>query len=233
MRSADLLICVSRHIQRLAIELGANPENTTVIGTGVDTRKIQVSEIPDAPVILHVARLVEKKGTADLVSAFALVLKKIPEARLRIIGSGPLEEKLKAQVAQLALTDSVDFLGVQPHDRVLAELQGARLLCLPSITAASGDQEGLGQVILEAGATGRPVIATEHGGILDAVVNGETGLLVRERDVAGLAELLIAVLDDKELAARLGLSARGRVEREFDVQSQAQKVDAVYRRAMS
>ncbi|WP_231949030.1 glycosyltransferase [Paenarthrobacter nicotinovorans] len=232
LRSESQFICVSRHIQQLAVELGAEPERTVVIGTGVDTERIQASEVPDTPVILHVARLVEKKGTAYLIRAFAALVKVIPEARLRIIGSGPLEAHLKSQVAGLDLTRHVDFLGVQPHKRVLQELQKARVLCLPSVTAASGDQEGLGQVLLEAGAMGRPVVATNHGGIADAIVHDRTGLLVGERDILALADALTIILEDQSLAQRLGAAARAYVEQDFNVFLQAEKVEALYRSAL-
>lgn len=233
LSSESYFVCVSRHIQRLAIELGAEPDRTVVIGTGVDTERIKTSEVPEAPVVLHVARLVEKKGTADLINAFAQVVREIPEARLRIVGSGPLEAALRSQVDQLELTRHVDFLGVQPHDRVLEELEAAQVLCLPSVTASSGDQEGLGQVLLEAGATGRPVVATNHGGIVDAIVHGQNGLLVAERDVVSLTDSLLSVLKDRTLAVQLGSEARARVERHFDVHSQAKKVEALYRRALA
>lgn len=229
LTSQSHFICVSEHIRRLAIGLGARPERTTVIGTGVDTSAIQFSKVPETPVVLHVARLVEKKGTEYLIAAFANVVERIPQAKLRIVGEGPLEESLRAQVDQLGLTGSVLFLGAQPHPVVLEELAGARLFCLPSVTARSGDQEGLGQVLLEAGATGRPVIATEHGGIVDAIVDGETGLLVGERDVQALSDALISVLTDSVLADRLGKNARAWVVREFDARQQAYKVEAVYR----
>ncbi|MGY2745228.1 glycosyltransferase [Arthrobacter sp. UYCu723] len=232
LASQSHFICVSEHIRNLAIQMGARPQNTSVIGTGVDTSLIQFSDVPEAPVVLHVARLVEKKGTEYLIRAFGGVVKQIPEAKLRIVGAGPLENSLRALVARLRLESSVFFLGAQSHPVVLQELAAARLLCLPSVTAKSGDQEGLGQVLLEAGATGRPVVATEHGGIVDAIADGETGILVAERDSKTLSEALITLLTDTALASSLGRNARARVVRDFDARRQAEKVEEVYRRAL-
>lgn len=229
LASADALVCVSNHIRNLAVDLGADENKISVIGTGVHVDKIQPTDLPDNAVVLHVARLVEKKGTSYLIDAFARVVKKVPGAQLRIIGEGPLDSQLKAQVERLNLGSSISFLGVQPHDVVLSEISKARIFCMPSVTAESGDQEGLGQVLLEAGASARPVVATKHGGIVDAVVDGESGLLVPERDVPRLAEAISSLLDDEPTARRFGLGARRRVEAEFDVRIQATKLEQVYR----
>lgn len=229
LSSDSHFICVSDHIRSRAVQLGARPEQTSVIGTGVDSSSIEFSRIPEEPTVLHVARLVEKKGTEYLISAFASVVKRVPEAKLRIVGEGPLRTALVAQVEELGLTASVSFLGMRPHSEVLQEVAAARLFCLPSVTARSGDQEGLGQVLLEAGASGRPVVATNHGGITDAIIDGETGLLVAEREVPALSEAVISLLSDAALASRMGVKARQRVVEHFDVHRQAKKVEAVYR----
>lgn len=229
MKSGSAFVCVSSHVQRLAVALGANPENTFVIGTGVDTRHIAFSSLPETPTIVHVARLVEKKGTEVLIRAFAVVLSKVPEARLSIVGTGPLLPALKSLAADLQIDHRVDFLGPKSHADVLDAIASARVLCLPSVTAKSGDQEGLGQVLLEAGAIGRPVVATVHGGITDGVHDGETGILVPERNVGELAEALVEILASDKFAARLGKAAREFVVREFDLRSQARKVESLYR----
>lgn len=229
LASADALVCVSKHIRDLAIKLGADEGRISVIGTGVQVDKIEATDPPDNATVLHVARLVEKKGTSYLIDAFVQIVKEVPAAQLRIIGEGPLESRLKAQVEGLGLQDSVKFLGVQPHEVVLSEISQARVFCMPSVTAASGDQEGLGQVLLEAGASGRPVVATRHGGITDAVLDGETGVLVEERDTFGLAKAISGLLVDDAAVRRLGFGARRWVKAEFDVHVQAAKLEQVYR----
>ncbi|GAT85543.1 glycosyl transferase family 1 [Paenarthrobacter nicotinovorans] len=90
----------------------------------------------------------------------------------------------------------------------------------------------MGQVLLEAGAMGRPVVATNHGGIADAIVHDRTGLLVGERDILALADALTIILEDQSLAQRLGAAARAYVEQDFNVFLQAEKVEALYRSAL-
>lgn len=227
--SAQNLICVSSFIQQKAIELGAEYERTHVIGTGVDTQAILPSPVPVTPTVLHVARLVENKGTNDLISAFSAVLKKIPEAQLKIIGDGPLMPALKSQVESLGISNSVNFMGSQPHHIVIKELSNSRLFCLPSFTASTGDTEGLGQAILEASASARPVLATKSGGISDGVVEGLTGTLIEERNVQQLTEAIYLYLENWNTANEHGLSGRAFVEENFDVYKQARKLEQLYR----
>jgi colanic acid/amylovoran biosynthesis glycosyltransferase len=231
LSSLSNFICVSSYIQQKAIELGADHERTHVVGTGVDTQAISPSQVPSDPVVLHVARLVEKKGTSILISAFFIVLRKLPEAQLRIIGDGPLMSELKSKVEILGISHNVTFLGNQPHHIVLTEMRNARLFCLPSITARSGDAEGLGQVLLEASACARPVLATNSGGISDVVVDGATGMLIDEGNTRDLAEAMYEYLSNWNLASAHGLSGREHIENHFDVYRQALKIEMLYRRA--
>jgi colanic acid/amylovoran biosynthesis glycosyltransferase len=105
----------------------------------------------------------------------------------------------------------------------------SRLLCLPSVTAPNGDQEGLGMVLLEAAATGRPVVGTAHGGIPEAVVDGTTGYLVPEHDVTALADRLVALLRDPQLGERLGKAGRDMVVERFNLHRQTEKLESLYR----
>ena len=113
-------VCVSRHVQRLAIELGADPEHTVVIPTGVDTSTIVPDDAPDSPNLVHVARLVDVKGTATLIRAMARVVMLVPDAHLRIVGDGPLRRSLGVLAEQLDISDSVTFVGAVAHSAVLA-----------------------------------------------------------------------------------------------------------------
>lgn len=224
LRSGSELVCVSEHIRSQAIALGAPERSTHVIGIGVDTRALSPSPVPAAPVVVHVARLVEKKGTSYLIRAMVDVVAAVPDARLRIIGDGPLRAELEDLVNDLGLASSVTFAGMQPHAVVLDEIEAARVLCLPSVEARSGDAEGLGQVLLEAGALGRPTVATRHGGIVDGVLDGVTGRLVSERSVPELSGALVELLQSDPLAQSLGEAARSHVEANFDVHAQAAKM---------
>jgi len=221
-------VCVSEHIQRCAIEWGYPAERTLTLPIGVDTDVITPVPLPQTPRIVHVARLVEKKGTTDLLHAFAAVRRAVPAAELVIIGDGPLREQLGALAKELGVAETVRFTGVRPHAEVLATVARSRALCLPSVTASNGDQEGLGMVLLEAAATGRPVVGTRHGGIPEAVVDDVTGYLVAERDPAALADRLVALLKDPDLCQRLGAGGRAFVEDRFDLSRQTAKLESLY-----
>lgn len=229
LSQAEHLICVSEHVRRRAIAGGARDESIRVITTGVDTAALSPSPVPASGIVVHVARLVEKKGTADLLAAFAVVVKTLPGARLNILGDGPLRGDLTELAVELGISDQVSFLGARGHSDVLAAIAEADVLCQPSITAGSGDQEGLPQVVLEAGALGRPVVSTIHGGIPEGIVHGSTGLLVEERDVAALADSLVSVLRDQNLARSLGSAAVALVRQKFDLGRQSAKVAEMYR----
>ncbi len=221
-------VCVSEYIRRRAIEWGYPAERTVALPIGVDTGVIKPAPFVETPRIVHVARLVEVKGTADLLRAFATVRRALPSAELVIVGDGPLRARLGALATQLGVAEAVRFLGALPHAEVLAEIGAAQVLCLPSATAPNGAQEGLGLVLLEAAASGRPVVGTDHGGIPEAVVDGVNGYLVPERDPAALADRLLALLADPGLGERLGAAGRQMVERQYDLQTQTAKLESLY-----
>jgi glycosyltransferase involved in cell wall biosynthesis len=147
---------------------------------------------------------------------------------LVIVGDGPLRKKLVRKVSSYGLQDRVIFLGVRPHQEVLDLMQKAIVLVQPSVTARTGDSEGLGSVFLEAAASGIPVIGTHHGGIPEAVVDGVTGFLVPERDADALAEKLLVLLSDKSLREEMGRAGRKMVEDKFDMRRQTEKLEKIY-----
>lgn len=228
-----VFICVSEFMRTQALKAGFPEAKLRKHFIGVDTQAFQPSGGQgDQPSLLHVARLVEKKGTAYLIRAFAEVVKRLPEARLNIVGGGPLLESLQMLAAELGVADRVAFLGVQPHAEVRRQLMASSALVLPSVTAANGDAEGLGMVLLEAAAMGVPTVGTRHGGIPEAVRDGQTGILVPERDVPALADAMTILLRDKGLRQRLGIQARQMVEQEFDIVKQSHELVDIYRAAL-
>jgi colanic acid/amylovoran biosynthesis glycosyltransferase len=223
-----VFIAVSEHIRRRAIEWGYPADKITMLPIGVDVDLIQPAPTVEVPRIVHVARLVEKKGTADLLRALAVVRRAVPGAELVIVGDGPLRESLEALAAELGIAAAVRFLGARPHEEVLATVRGSRVLCLPSVTAPSGDQEGLGMVLLEASASARPVVGTRHGGIPEAVFDGHNGFLVPEHDPDALAERLIALLRDPQLCDQFGKAGREMVLERFNLRRQTDKLESLY-----
>jgi len=226
---AAAFVCVSEHIRRRAAGWGYPEDRLVVLPIGVDTDAIQPGPPAGAPRILHVARLVEKKGTADLLHAFALVRKNIRDAELVVIGDGPLRDSLEGLARELGVQAAVRFFGARGHEETLRELAGARLLCLPSVTAANGDQEGLPTVVMEAAAAGKPVVGTRHGGTPEAVVDGSTGYLVDEHDVPALADRLADLLADEQRCEKFGQAARSMAVERFSLSRQTAKLEDLYR----
>ena len=228
-RRGALFIGVSRFIVERLERLGFPAERTRLHYIGVDSAAFGQSTRPTAePVVLHVARLVEKKGTRYLLEAFAGIAAQHPRARLVVIGAGPLRARLARYAAELGLAARVTWLGAVAHADVRAWLQRAAVLCLPSCTAANGDAEGLGQALLEAAASGVPVVATRHGGIPEAVEDGRTGYLVPERDAAALAAALDALLASEPLRVRFGDAARRFARERFDLHRQTHGLEQLY-----
>jgi glycosyltransferase involved in cell wall biosynthesis len=213
---AAAIIAVSRAMERKLITLGASPEKVHYNPYGINCDNFSGADPSSAePVFLAVGRFVEKKAPQLTIRAFANVLQIMPEARLRMVGDGPLLEECRALVGELMITDAVTFLGAQTHEAVSEEMRSARCFVQHSVEAANGDCEGTPVGILEAGASGLPVVSTRHAGIPDVVLEGETGFLVDERDVDSMAEHMLRLAQNTALAGRLGLAARKRIESEF------------------
>jgi glycosyltransferase involved in cell wall biosynthesis len=137
---------------------------------------------------LFVGRLVEKKGCRYLIEAMSAVQKEVPDVRLIVVGDGPLRQSLEQLAQRIGV--NADFRGVQSSAYVKQELDAARVFCLPSVTAESGDAEGFGLVLLEAQACGVPVITSARGGATEGLQEGQTGFAFAEGDVDKLSNLL-------------------------------------------
>ena len=229
-RRGDLFLAASDYLRERAVGQGVPKEKIRTHYTGVDTSALRPTPVPEtSALIVHVARLTEKKGTRYLVEAFASIAKDVADARLAIIGDGPLRPSLERQTRRLGLSERVQFLGTLPdYADVLDWTRRARVACLPSVTASDGDAEGFGMTLIEAAALGRPVVATRHGPFPEVVEDGRTGFLVPERDVAALAERLTRVLADHGTAKKLGEAGRRRVEERFDLAAQAASLEKHY-----
>lgn len=228
-REGDLFICVSNYIRNRVLELGFPEERTVVHYIGIDSDAIQpIKKNVASRTILHVARLVEKKGTRYLIEAFGKIARKFADVNLVIIGEGPLRQELENLTNSLGLDQRVNFMGVQPHSEVMNWMSKASIFCLPSVTARSGDSEGLGMVFLEAAAMAVPSVGTFHGGIPEAIEDGSTGFLVPERDVNALAERLEHLLENDSMCEKMGQAARRMVEEKFNLLEQTQKLEDMY-----
>lgn len=176
-------------------------------------------------VVTVLAALRDFKGIIHAVRAWPRVLERHPDARLLLVGSGTEEAALRAEVARLAIGDSVVFAGMRSD--VPEVLRGSDMVVLPSIYG-----ENLPTVLMEAGGCARPVIASDVGGISDIVADGETGLLVRPGDDEGIAQAVLRLLDDPALGTKLGLAGRERMERLFEARIWAANLRDLYERVL-
>jgi glycosyltransferase involved in cell wall biosynthesis len=218
----DLFLAVSDAVRTGALAQGYPADRTRTHYLGVDLSRFAGGAMPEPGLVLHVGRLVEKKGTAVLIAAMA----RLPEARLIVIGDGPLRGALERQAT--ALGGRVRFLGALPSDEVAGWMSRAWLLAAPSVTARDGDAEGLPTVIAEAAAAALPTVGTRHAGIPEAVVDGETGFLAAERDVEGLAARIAELLGSRLLRDRMGEAARRLAAARFDGARQSAQLEEIY-----
>ena len=177
-------------------------------------------------VVTIVAALRDFKGIVHAVQAWPAVSSRHPNARLLLVGAGAEEAALRAEVSTLGVDSSVIFAGMRSD--IPEVLRGSEIALLPSIHG-----ENLPTVLMEAGGCARPVVASDIGGIGDIVVHGETGLLVRSGDSDGIAVAVLQLLDDPDLAARMGLAGRIRMERLFDARAWAENLRELYEEAIA
>lgn len=228
---AALLIAVSSFLADELRRRGAPAEKVHVHHGGVPLGPAPGGASERAPEVLFVGRHVDKKGLGDLVEAMARVQQAVPDARLVVVGDGPLRARCEGRASELGL--HAEFVGWLPPEAVRERLRRARALCVPSRRAPNGDAEGLPTVIPEAGAEGLPVVGTRHSGIPEAVIDGRTGLLADEGDVDGIAHGLISVLSDDDLWRRLSAGAHDNVRRNFSPERQTAALEGLYDRALS
>ncbi len=210
--------CVIACNPDVAGELRRAGAAVNLIPHGVDLERFRPAPPPQAGVltILAVGRLVEKKGFPVLLNAAARMLAPF---RLRIVGDGPLRADLEAQIARLRLGDRVELAGPRTHDDLPAEFAAAHIVVVPSIQDSKGDRDGLPNVVLEAMASGRALVASDVGAVASAVVDGRTGVLVEPGDAEALAGALEFLVDQPDMRERLGREARARVQADYELHS--------------
>lgn len=172
--------------------------------------------LTDRPVVVCVSRLVPRKGQDTLIRALPRILRQVPDAVLLIVGGGPYEKELRRLAAETGVAASVRFTGAVPWSELPAHYGAGDVFAMPCRTRRGGlDVEGLGIVYLEASATGLPVVAGDSGGAPDAVLDGETGWVVRGESAEDTADRVTALLLDPELRARMGERGRAWVEEKW------------------
>ena len=209
---ASGVVGVSKDMCSRLQEMGAMESRLfhNACGAEIDALEPAAIEGADARFVM-VGRLVEKKAPFVSLLAFSSVLKSFPDAKLEIIGDGPLKGPCQQLTKALGIDNRVTFSGAKPHDYVMNALAGARCFIQHSVRAPDGDMEGTPVGVLEAMGMGLPVVATRHGGIQDIVEEGVTGLLVDEYDAEAMGAAMHEVANDPAYASELGAKARASV----------------------
>ena len=225
IRAADWITCVSAAV--LAETRQLVPEITprsSVIYNGLDAPSLPPEPLPlEIPRLLCLGRLAREKGFDLALNALASIIDRFPHARLVIAGDGPERPQLERQIAELGLTDVVDLIGWVAPAEVPALINITTMVLMPSWW------EGLPSVALQAALMARPVVATRVGGLPEAVVHQQTGLLVEPEDCVGLAEAIAFLLEHPAVTVQMGQAARRLVHDVFGWQRCVDAYDALYR----
>lgn len=217
-----LFLPVSRFFATRLLELGADAARVRVQHMGIHPDNFPARSSwrhrPHDPFrVIMVGRMVEKKGMSHGLHALAELRQSDIDVRCTIIGEGPLRARLEALAVELDLARQVTFTGPLSNEAVREHLYRHDVLIAPSVTAVSGDMEGIPVVIMEAMAAQLPVVSTTHSGIPELVLDGRSGLLAPEGDAHALAEHLGTLARDPDLARRFGHEGRLHVEAEFNL----------------
>jgi colanic acid/amylovoran biosynthesis glycosyltransferase len=195
---------------------------------GLDLAEFEPADFSSTPpLIIAVGRLIAKKGFAELIRACALLAERGKLFRCEIIGEGPLENELRAQIAQLNLQNRFVLSGAKPLREVRQHLAAASVFVLPSVLDPEGGMDNLPTVIMEAMATGLPVVSTNIAGIPEMVIQNETGFLVQPADAGALAGAIEKLIDDRSLAQKFGQAGIERAQRLFSIEENVRELCAL------
>jgi len=228
---AAAIVAVSNAVADVLVAGGIARRRIAVVPDGVDLRRVvepataatlaACGVAPNRPLVVQVAQLVGHKDPVNFVRAMAYANRASPNLQALLVGDGPLRGEVTDEIQRLGLADVVHMTGYRADADAL--LAAATVACL------SSREEGMGSVLLDAMAFGRPIAATNAGGIPEVVVDGETGLLADREDPAALGAAIVRLASDRALAARLADAGRRRV-REFSVERMTDRMVEIYER---
>lgn len=221
-KEGDLFLPISKYWYKRLIELGCDKKKIKIHRMGINTKLFKFKERKisknEKISFLTVGRLVEKKGHEYSIRAISKIAKENSNIEYNIVGDGPLKDRLKKLTKEFGVGKYVKFLG-HVNDKELLQLYNkSKFFVLPSITAKSGDMEGVPVVLMEAQAMGLPIISTRHSGIPELVKDGVTGFLVDEKDHEELAKKIMFLINNPQLWREFGRKGREIVEKEFDIE---------------
>jgi glycosyltransferase involved in cell wall biosynthesis len=236
--NSTLIVTISNYsLEKIQKHYAIDPSKVRIVPNGVEVEKFKPNEdiqavrkqfgLGNEPTVLFVGSLIQRKGLHFLVEAAKKIVKEQPDTKFLIVGEGPLKKQLNVSIESSNLLGNFKFLGIVKDDLLPSVYNCADVFVLPSI------QEGQGIVLLEAQASGKPVVAFDVGGVDEAVRNNETGLLVERGNSDALADGLIKFLSDKPLREKIGAKGRRFVMENFTWDISAQKMLKVYREALA
>jgi colanic acid/amylovoran biosynthesis glycosyltransferase len=228
----DLFLVEGPFMRSRLIELGCPAERIEIQRIGIDPARmpaLQEKARRSAPVVLFAARFVEKKGTEYGLEAMARLHRSGYQFDCRIIGNGPLEQKMRSIVAANQMQNVVRFLGSVSYEEYLEELRNADIFVQPSVTAADGDCEGgAPTTLLEAQYYGLPVVSTLHADIPNIVVPNQSGVLVKERDSEALAQALAGLFERPQSWPEMGRTGQNFVIQNHSVENLSRRLEDMY-----
>jgi colanic acid/amylovoran biosynthesis glycosyltransferase len=232
-RHGDLFLPISQRWQQALATHGCPRDRIAVHRMGIDTSRFahlpRTVEAGRPLRVLTLGRLVEKKGVEYGIRAAALLRRHGVALHYSIVGDGPLRPELETLVRDLDLGGVTTFHGWKAQHEVIGLMREAHVLLAPSVTDSAGDQEGIPVTLMEAMATGLPVVSTEHSGIPELVIHGETGLLAPERNARILASLLRTLASDPVLYRHIAQGARRKVVEEHDIAALNRQLERRFR----
>ncbi|MFT6792627.1 MAG: colanic acid/amylovoran biosynthesis glycosyltransferase [Rubritalea sp.] len=224
----------SGFMEKRLLALNASPASIVQIPMGVDLSEFEYMERPCSignPLrVVSVGRLDEMKGHRYLIQAVSELIQSGVDLVLNIVGEGPLRDDLEKQILNSGWTQQIQLLGAKPAKEVLSELRAADIFALAGVEAANGRVETQGVVLIEAQATGLPVISSRVGGIPGSLIDGETGILCPAGDVGAIKEAILFFMENPQERQKFGVAARGFVEATFSIDTMLDAFENQYQK---
>lgn len=220
----SFIVIVSNHMRKRLHELGCAKDKIIYSPAGPDKSFFKLLPTFKKKQIFALGRFVDKKAPYLTILAFSKIIKIVPDARLIFGGDGPLLEVCEDLINGLGINNSVKIIGIISQEKQRKLLKDSLMFVQHSKVAISGNEEGTPVAILEACAAGLPIVSTIHAGIPEVVENGKTGFLVKEKDVDGMAEKMLTLLCDIELAKQMGAAGKKYVAKHFTLNHHINKI---------